>query len=172
MRTSIRSGKGIYSILATFACLFYGTATADSSGEYTIFRGAEEAFEIPPGTLHAMCFVESGHKRIDIQDTNGKKSYGVCQVQLETARFVFSKVSLQARCSAGSSYLGVFQLPAPRGRDLSRNSWINAMYAAAYLRYQYDRYGSWEKALGAYNQGHWKPHRQNRKYVNKVLALM
>lgn len=170
MRTFNRARKMCYCFLATGLFLFASSSTTgvSSSGEYTVFAAAEQAFGIPKGILSSICFVESGHKGRDIFDTNGRTSYGVCQIQLRTASFLAIYSVPKFRHRRDFRFVGGTWLPTPTRSNLSKNTWINAMYAGAYLRYQYDRYGSWDKAIAAYNQGHWKPHKQNRRYVAKV----
>lgn len=99
---------------------------------YTI--NAQE-FNLNPRLLRAVCWVESKHnpKAINLFD-GPSPSYGLCQVKLETARFLKFR-------GTGK------QLMHPR---------VNSYYAAKYLAYQLARYDyDWTKATIAYNHGHY-----------------
>lgn len=114
---------------------------------------ASQTFELPPGLLEAVCWVESRHMVGAInQHDNGSPSLGVCQVKLETAKMLGFAGDKQA----------LLQDPA-----------VNAYYAAKYLRKQLDRYdGDAEQAVAAYNAGSCRFNAQgqikNRRYVGKV----
>ena len=100
---------------------------------------------VNPNLLSAVCFVESGHKPSAYVAMDGQSpSYGLCQIKLATARQVGFE---------GST------------RDLMHPA-TNALYAAKYLRWQYERYGSWDKAVSAYNAG--RAIKGNAGYVGRV----
>lgn len=115
----------------------------------TLFNIYERAYDILPGLLAALCHVESGHDStaINVLD-GGSPSIGKCQVKLTTARMFEPKLT---------------------GQDLFIAP-INIRIAAKYLRKQYDRYQSWDKAVAAYNAGSIKPDGiiRNKRYVAKV----
>lgn len=117
-----------------------------------IFMTVSATFNLPPGLLSAVCFVESGHRADAIhRDDGGEDSVGLCQLQLPTAR------------SLG------FKGPA---RDLRRPD-INAYFSGKYLRYQLDRYGGdTRKAIAAYNAGTYRQAPRggalNHRYVSAV----
>jgi len=111
---------------------------------------AAKAFALPPALLIALCTVESNlNNTINIHD-GGSPSYGICQVKLQTARMFNNTVHV--------------------GNLL--NPYLNALYAAAYLKWQATRYaGNLCYATAAYNAGKvkWKRGRiKNAKYVLKV----
>lgn len=112
------------------------------------FLAASQAFNLPPGLLASVCYVETRHnvKAITIND-GGSPSYGVCQIKLETAR------NLGYRGSE---------------RSLQTSQSTNTYFAAKYLRYQMDRYGGnvW-RAISAYNAGRYIV--GNKEYVEKVF---
>lgn len=112
-----------------------------------LFVSATSYFNLPPGLIEALCYVESGH-RVNLihEDDGGRNSVGVCQVQLRTAQ--------------GLGYRGTERGLLGPG--------TNVFYAAAYLKTQFNRYGSWEKAVGAYNAGRYAP-QINQKYIDKVF---
>lgn len=112
------------------------------------FLAASTAFNLPPGLLSAVCWVESSHtpQAIHLHDGN-TPSHGVCQVKESTARQV--------------GYNG----PVSHLRKID----VNTMIAGAYLRYQLDRYDqNVAKAIGAFNAGSYRPHK-NQKYIDKVF---
>lgn len=91
-------------------------------------------YELPPGLLSSVCYVESAHnvKAIHIHDGDGD-SVGACQIKLKAARTVGFK---------GTE----IQLMDPK---------TNIQYAGKFLGHQINRYhGSVVKAVIAYNQGH------------------
>lgn len=101
--------------------------------------------------LSALCFVESSHNPKAINPDDGSTpSIGLCQVKYRTAQWL--------------GFTG-------EAHDL-KDPFINAMYAAKYLRYQLDRYNDFERALAAYNAGHSKYPGYNQRYVNKVKEAM
>ena len=103
-----------------------------------------EGFGIPVGLLSALCFVESSHRSIDVLDTNGRVSHGICQVQEGAARQVGIKETSLIRTKKG-----------------------NIRAAALYLSYGRERCGTWIGALHQYNTG--KCGKTIGPYVRKVL---
>lgn len=109
-----------------------------------IFTVAAVLAGVDPALLSSVCFIESAHKpKAYVANDGGSPSIGLCQVKLSTARFVGFKGTAR-------------ELFDPR---------VNALHAAKYLRWQYDRYGSWKKAVSAFNCGRAC---NNRRYVKKV----
>jgi soluble lytic murein transglycosylase-like protein len=101
---------------------------------------------VDPALLSSLCFVESNHNiNAYVHQDGGTPSYGLCQVKLETARAL--------------GFTG-------RAEELMDPS-SNALYAALYLKRQHKRYGTWEKAVSAYNCGHACG---NKSYVRKVMG--
>jgi hypothetical protein len=82
------------------------------------------------------------------RDDGHGDSVGICQVQLRTAAYMGYRGTERGLLGPGT----------------------NVFYAAKYLRYQFDRYGDWEKAVAAYNAGRYEPG-INQDYVDKVLAI-
>lgn len=101
-----------------------------------IFASATNTFNLPPGLLSSLCYVESTHNINAIHmDDGGSPSLGLCQVKLKTAKWLgFS----------GS-------------KEQLMNPSTNAHYAGLYLQYQIKRYhGNLTKAVIAYNRGNSK----------------
>ena len=109
---------------------------------------AESLQGIPQGILVSICNVESNLNPYALVERDGKSghsSIGVCQLQTRTAR----------NFSPGVSDSELF------------NPVTNSRIAAAYLRFQFDRYGSWERAVVAYNRG--SSSGPGNKYSRKVM---
>lgn len=102
-----------------------------------------EGFGIPIGLLSSLCFIESSHRDINVLDTNGRVSNGICQVQEPAAR----QVGIDPRTLS------------------SRKGNIRA--AALYLSYGRTRCGTWVGALNHYNSGRCR--KTISPYVRKVL---
>lgn len=115
-----------------------------------IFLSATMQFNLPPALLDSLCFVESKHEVTAIHhDDGGSDSLGVCQVKLETARWLGFQGTEQ-------------QLMNPK---------VNAYYAAKYLSRNLKRYnGQVEKSVIAYNRGSAKNLRHTQ-YSQKVLTI-
>ena len=113
-----------------------------------LFTTATIQFNLPPGLLASLCFVESSHNVAAIhEDDGGSNSVGICQVKLTTAQWFGFKGTEK-------------QLMNPA---------TNIFYAAAYLSYQQRRYkGDVTKAVIAYNIGNAKGLTQTI-YSNKVI---
>jgi soluble lytic murein transglycosylase-like protein len=91
-----------------------------------------------------------------------------------------SRYDVRARSSAGA--IGLAQLMPATARYLGvANPWDplqNLRAGARYLRWQYNRFGSWALALAAYNAGPGNvekyrgipPFRETREYVRVILA--
>ncbi len=115
-----------------------------------LFKAAKSA-KISGAILVAICSHESGLQNIVVQD-NGSFSYGICQIKMDTATML--------------GYEG-----KPEGL---MDPETNAMYAAAYLKYQHNRYQNWCHAIAAYNAGRYNEskilpgHPRNLKYVKNV----
>lgn len=98
-----------------------------------IFIAASSTFNLPPGLLPSLCFVESHHDVKAIHhDDGGTDSLGICQLKLKTAQWM--------------GFRGT-------ERDLM-NPKVNIYYSAKYLAYQLDRYEDTTRAVIAYNRGH------------------
>jgi len=107
-----------------------------------IFSSIGALLKVPPSLLAAIADVESGGN----PNARGRSGeIGLMQIKCDTAR----EMGMTGSCE-----------------DLL-NPYVNVWYAARYLRYQYNRYGSWEKAISAYNAGRYTP--ANWRYVEKVL---
>jgi soluble lytic murein transglycosylase-like protein len=100
----------------------------------TLFLSANLTFNLPPGLLESICYVESKHQVNAIHHHDGDdSSYGVCQIKYKTAVWLGYKDTRA-------------QLMSPK---------TNIYYAAKYLAWQRKRYkGSLQKAVIAYNMGH------------------
>ncbi len=118
-----------------------------------LFIALSQVYNLPPGLLSAVCFVESSHRPTVVHvDDGGGDSVGLCQIKLGTARFLGFKGQPSAL----------------------QNPDVNARLAAQYLRRNLDRYsGSVPKTIAAYNAGSYRVNEygqiKNRKYVAKVL---
>ncbi len=99
-----------------------------------IFIATSAQFHLPPGLLSSLCFVESNHKTEAVHINDGKtNSYGVCQIKLETAKWLGFKGTAT-------------ELMKPK---------VNIYYAGKYLARNLKRYhGNVNKAVTAYNKGH------------------
>ena len=112
------------------------------------FVSASNVFNLPPGLLASVCFVESSHNVFAVHLNDGSSdSLGVCQVHTTTARWL--------------GFEG-------EENDLM-DPQTNIYYAAKYLNYQISRYhGNISKALVAYNRGNAKGLTRS-EYSDKVL---
>src|SRR5882757_11341219 len=115
-----------------------------------IFIATSTQFNLPPGLLASLCFVESGHdiQAIHYNDGNGN-SIGICQIKYKTSQWLGFKGTEQELMNPST----------------------NIYYAAAYLSYQRHRYqGSIHKAVIAYNYGH-AGHLTSTEYQVKVYKV-
>jgi soluble lytic murein transglycosylase-like protein len=121
-----------------------------------IILTAAKSVKISGAILVAICSHESGLQNITVPHDGGSPTYGICQVKYDTATMLGFKGKPQ-------------DLLEPK---------INAKYAATYLKYQYNRYGSWCMAVAAYNSGTYNPsskepgHPRNIKYVKNVSKML
>lgn len=101
-----------------------------------LFVAATIQFNLPPGLLSSLCFVESKHDVSAIHHDDGSTdSIGVCQVKLKTSQWLGFTGSEK-------------QLLDPK---------TNIFYAAKYLSKNIKRYdGQIERAVVAYNRGNAK----------------
>lgn len=108
----------------------------------------ESRHDIPQGLLVAMCEQESSlnPKAFVARDgRGGRSSKGLCQLQKRTWDEVCPEYNWDKQ-----------------GFDPQ----VNAECGARYLGLQYSRYGAWDKALTAYNQGRYRG--VVSKYAHKV----
>lgn len=118
-----------------------------------LFAAATTTYHLPPGLLSALCHVESTHRINAVHHDDGRSdSLGVCQIKLETAKWLGFKGTRE-------------QLMKPE---------VNIKYAAIYLNRQLVRYsGDTPKAVASYNTGSFKPGAThfavNQPYVDKVF---
>lgn len=99
-----------------------------------LFLTTSWQFDLPPGLLESICYVESKYDTHAIhEDDGGSDSIGVCQIKLTTAQDL--------------GFTGTpKQLLQPE---------INIHYAGKYLRKQLSRYkNDYTKAIISYNIGH------------------
>lgn len=100
-----------------------------------LFAAATSHYDLPPGLLNSICYVESEHNIHAVHKNDGVgDSLGACQIKLKTARFMGFKGTAN-------------DLMNPRN---------NVFYAAKYLKYQLKRYKSVDLAVIAYNRGNAK----------------
>ena len=124
---------------------------------------AAKAVGISPSLLLAVCMTETNLRNIDVVNDGGTPSYGVCQVKLETAKWMGKVHNI--------SYVANFS------EKEMRDVFKNAKAAALYLKYQINRYdGDYCKAVAAYNAGSFKESTKkpglpfNWKYLKKVRS--
>lgn len=98
-----------------------------------LFLSTTIQFNLPPGLLSSLCYVESRHIVQAIHhDDGGTDSIGICQIKYSTAKWL--------------GFTGTEQdLLDPR---------INIFYSGKYLAWNIKRYHTATKAVIAYNQGH------------------
>lgn len=97
-----------------------------------IILAAAKKIGVSGSLLLAICTHESGLNNIYIHHDGGSPTYGICQIKYDTAKMIG------------------FTGPA---EDLMIAE-TNAEWAAAYLKYQKERYdGDWVKSTAAYNSG-------------------
>lgn len=113
---------------------------------------AAKAAHISGAILVAVCAHESGLKNIMVRHDGNSPTYGICMIKYETAAML--------------GYHGA--------ADGLMNPKTNAKFAALYLKYQFERYQNWCKAIAAYNAGRYNEsrrepgHPRNIKYVLNV----
>lgn len=100
----------------------------------TLFIIVSAQFNLPPGLLSSLCYVESRHDLNAYHSDDGRgNSVGICQIKIDTAKDLGFKGTEK-------------ELMKPEN---------NIYYAGAYLQHQRTRYnGSITKAVIAYNIGH------------------
>ena len=98
-----------------------------------LFVTISAQFNLPPGLLSSLCFVESRHEitAVHIDDGDGN-SLGICQIKYKTAQWLGFKGTEQ-------------ELMQPEN---------NIYYAAKYLHRNLRRYHNITRAVIAYNLGH------------------
>lgn len=87
---------------------------------------------VPPALVREIGENESGWRCI--QSLYGHSDYGDLQVVEKTFNFWYKKLGLK--------------------NGKTRENYL--VVGIHYLKYQYDRYGSWQKARFAYGRGHWR----------------
>lgn len=111
-----------------------------------LFLTATTAFNLPPGLLSSLCFVESGHNISAIHHDDGAHdSIGICQVQYRSAYAVGFRGTEQ-------------ELMDPK---------VNIIVAGAILKTQINRYHNVKRGVIAYNIGNAKG-LTTSKYADKV----
>jgi len=120
----------------------------------SVILSAAKAANVSGTLLLAICTTESHLKNVKVPHDGGSPSYGICQVKYETAKMLGFKGKPD-------------DLMIPK---------INAKYAAKYIAYQKNRYGTknWCIISSAYNAGSYNEskklpgHPMNMRYVKKV----
>lgn len=115
-----------------------------------LFNLNTAAYNLPPGLIHSICFIESSYKVNAVHhDDGGEDSLGVCQIKHSTAKWLGFKGTRK-------------QLMKPEN---------NIKYASLYLSYQLRRYSNVNKAIIAYNRGNAKGLTSTR-YSLKVIKQL
>lgn len=135
-------------------------------------------FGIDVDLMYALCQVESNCKARAINHNDGNqalkaagvviKSYGMFQIQIPTAvglGFVAQEKVTVEKLRKGK--LVKVHVIVDHSKDLLKPE-INSWYAAKLLHMHYKKYGSWAKAISAYNNGFYS--KRNNDYVSKVLS--
>ncbi len=124
----------------------------------SIILSAATKAKVSGTLLLAICTYETNLTNVTVYHDGGSPSYGICQVKFETAKML--------------GFRG-------RSRDLINPS-ENAKWAAKYLKFQEERYGTndWCKLAAAYNAGTFTESKKqvgkprNLKYVRRVQAKL
>lgn len=140
-------------LLLCFPAVMAVAAPLTTANLKAIVMSQAAKYDVPPLLLAEVCKKESNLKwdARGIDDAARRKhpskrtendfSYGICQVKIETAQWVWLKL-----------------VPAKQRRYVEAwdlyNAGFNAATAAIYLKWLRARYGSWKLALAAYNRGH------------------
>lgn len=99
----------------------------------TVFLSTSIQFNLPPGLLASVCYVETRHNVQAVHYNDGQgNSVGICQIKLKTAQWLGFRGTEQELLDPAT----------------------NIYYAGAYLNHQRNRYGNVQQAVIAYNQGH------------------
>lgn len=114
-----------------------------------------------PQIMIAICTVESNLINKNVYNDNGSPSYGICQVKLNTARWMGKLYSID-------------RLKNITDKELN-NVYLNALSASLYIKYNLSRYNNdYCKAVAAYNAGSFRLSSSgsglpfNYTYVRKV----
>lgn len=111
------------------------------------FLATTHTFNLPPGLLPALCYIESTHHVNAVHhDDGGSDSLGICQIKLKTARTLGFKGTR-------------LQLMDPV---------VNIYYAGKFLKFQIKRYNDLHRSLTAYNRGNARGLKTSH-YAQKVL---
>lgn len=167
-------------IVLIFLCLTTVAAKEVASDTSTIpyyMYNAANKFKLDLSLLYAICRVESNCRPKAVNHDDGtksekqagitKKSYGLFQVQLATAKSLGfqTKETIMVEIKRKGRSRRVLKV-IDRRDDLLKPD-VNVWYAAKLIRRLYDKYGDTVKVISAYNAG--RPVSYNKEYVNKVL---
>lgn len=112
-----------------------------------LFVSVTMQFNLPPGLLSTVCYVESNHNTAAFHESDGVgNSVGICQIKHSTAKWLGFKGTEQ-------------ELFEP---------YNNIYYSGKFLSYQINRYNNVAKGIIAYNVGNAK-NLTRTKYSDKVL---
>jgi soluble lytic murein transglycosylase-like protein len=137
--------------------IFYSTLlNAQNTQVIEFIVKAADLVQVPRELLLALCWTESSYRtNLPLKMDGASPSIGICQVKEGTALYVDK----------------VYHHKRPATINKLQNPYINALYAAKYLKLQMRRYGgNWQLALDGYNRGYAKS--QQSQYVKRVLAHM
>ena len=79
-------------------------------------------------------------------DTNGKMSYGICQIQIDTARDAYKKMQPML------NKMGI-EIKAPTIQLIKEDSIYSIKFMGAYMKYLHSKYSNPNQALASYNGG-------------------
>jgi len=126
-----------------------------------VIEAAGAGYNVPAALIAAIMHRESeGCASVSCWEPRVKDySVGLMQIRCDTAKWLGFDNPYEKRTLAW--WMKCFELES--------KVWTNVGLGAKYLRWQYERYEDWEKAISAYNAGSYTV--ANRKYVQDVLRL-
>jgi soluble lytic murein transglycosylase-like protein len=163
--------------------LIIGIVSKTNAVEHTPSRipfyilNAANAYKVDVNLMYAICLTESKCNARAVNKDDGTpeekaagikvKSYGLFQIKAETARTLgfVDKETITITKKRGKHTVKI-QKVIDHSNDLFKAD-VNAIYAAKLIHKLYQKYGTTERVISAYNAGH--PIKSNGDYVLKVL---
>ena len=124
----------------------------------------EKLFNLPKHEFMGQVNLESQFKNISRMDNNNKISYGVCQMQMDTARDAFRKMSPMLE------EMNIFIQPPTI--ELLKDSEYAIKFSGAYMRFLHNKYENPRQALASYNSGELNTKHESSGYEYSYTLLI
>ena len=132
---------------------------------YREIHKTEKLFNLPKYEFMSQINLENQFKNISRMDNNKKMSFGICQIQIDTARDAYKKMSPMLK------EMGIYLQP-PTIDLLKNDIEYSIKFSGGYMKYLHDKYENPLQALTCYNAGEYNTKHKASGYKYSYTNLI